>query len=67
MPRKTELKYSEAIQEIEEILNEIETGELEVDLLTKKVKRAGELIKFCREKLRTTEEDLEENLGKDIE
>jgi len=67
MTKKSKFIYSEAINEIEEILNEIETGELEVDVLADKVKRAGELIKLCREKLRKTEEELEENLEDDFE
>jgi len=63
--KKADFKYSEAVKEIENILNEIETGELEVDALAKKVKRAGELIKLCREKLHKTESELHQNLEND--
>jgi exodeoxyribonuclease VII small subunit len=65
MAKSNKFKYTEAVREIEEILNEIETGELEVDILAERVRRAGELIKLCREKLRKTEEDLEENLNEE--
>jgi len=40
----------------------IESGELDVDLLTDKVKRASELIAFCKEKLTKTEKELQKIL-----
>ncbi len=58
MTKKT-LKYSEAISEIEEIVAQIESNELDVDELTVKIKRVSELIKFCRAKLRSTEEEVQ--------
>ena len=48
--------YSEAKKELTEIVSAIETGELDVDALTEKVKRASELILFCREKLTHTDQ-----------
>ena len=45
------LTYSEAKKELEAIVAAIESGELDVDALTEKVKRAFELIAFCKEKL----------------
>jgi exodeoxyribonuclease VII small subunit len=47
---------------LEEIVRAIESGELDVDKLTEKVKRAGELIAFCKEKLTKTDEDLQRML-----
>lgn len=58
MTKKT-LKYSEAISEIEEIVAQIESNELDVDELTVKIKRVSDLIKFCRAKLRSTEEEVQ--------
>lgn len=52
------LTYTEAIRELELIVNEIEQGEISIDTLSEKVKRAAELIKICREKLTSTEEDV---------
>ena len=57
MAKKT-IGYSEAVNEIEQILQQIEEGELDVDQLAKKVKRATELIKLCKLKLRNTEEEV---------
>ncbi|MEA4904769.1 MAG: exodeoxyribonuclease VII small subunit [Petrimonas sp.] len=60
------LTYSQAKQELEKIVSAIESGELDVDALTEKVKRASELIAFCKEKLTKTDEELQrilENLS----
>lgn len=54
--------YDDALKQLEKTISEIETGDLTVDQLTKKVKEASELVEFCRAKLRTTEETLNETL-----
>ncbi len=59
---KKDQTYTEAIAVIEDILQKIETGELDVDDLAEKVKQASELLKFCREKLFKTEKELEKIL-----
>ncbi len=56
------LNYSKAIKEIEEILKYIESQEVDVDILVEKVKRATELIQFCKNKLRSAEEELHKTL-----
>ncbi len=56
------LTYTQAKNELEEIVQAIETGELDVDALTQKVKRASELIAFCKEKLTKTDNDLQKIL-----
>ena len=43
-----ELNYSNAFEELQEIVTEIEQGEISVDELSEKVKRATKLIKFCK-------------------
>jgi len=57
------ISYSEAIEELEIIVTEIEQGEISVDILSEKVKRASELIKICKDKLGSTEEDVNKILG----
>ena len=52
------INYVDAFQELQEIVAEIEQGEISVDELSEKVKRASELIKICKLKLTTTEEDV---------
>ena len=55
---KKEFSFNEAVNEIEDILRNIESGELDVDKLSVEVKRASELIKQCQQKLRTTEDEI---------
>lgn len=57
------ISYTEAIQELETIVSEIEQGEITVDTLSEKVKRASELIKICKDKLSATEADVNKILG----
>jgi exodeoxyribonuclease VII small subunit len=53
-----ELNYTDAYNELQEIVNEIENGNISVDELSEKVKRAALLIKICKTKLTKTEEDV---------
>ncbi len=53
--------YKEAQAELEEIVNKLESESTDIDDLTELAKRATELVKFCREKLRATEEELKAN------
>ena len=55
---KKEFSFSAAIVEIEEIIRQIESGELDVDKLSVEVKKASELIRQCQKKLRTTEDEI---------
>lgn len=58
--------YSDAFDELQVIVTEIESGEISVDELSDKVKRATELIRICKTKLTTTEENVNKIL-KDLE
>jgi len=55
---KKEFSFNEAVTEIEKILRNIESGDLDVDKLAIEVKHASELIRQCQKKLRTTEEEI---------
>ena len=50
--------YTEAFEELQAIVSEIEKGEISVDQLSEKVKRAALLIKICKNKLSETEGDV---------
>ena len=52
------IKYTDAFDELQQIVLDIEDGEISVDELSLKVKRASELINVCKEKLSSTEEDV---------
>ena len=57
--------YDEAIAELNQILVELEEGnELNMELISKKVKRAAVLIDFCRKQLNELDTDLEKLLEK---
>ena len=56
--KKNDLTYAEASGELEEILNEIESGDADVDKLSEKVTRAAALIQLCRDKLASTEQQV---------
>jgi exodeoxyribonuclease VII small subunit len=56
------INYTEAFLELQTIVSEIEQGEISVDELSQKVKRASQLIKICKAKLSTTEEDVDKIL-----
>ena len=58
--------YSEAIEEIETIIGQLESENVDVDILSDKVKRVSYLIKICRERLLETEVEIEKVL-KEIE
>lgn len=55
---KKEFSFNYAVSEIEKILRNIESGDLDIDRLSIEVKRASELIKQCQKKLRSTEEEI---------
>lgn len=50
--------YAEAFEELQQIVSEIEEGRISVDELSEKVKRAARLIHICKEKLSSTEDDV---------
>ncbi len=52
------IKYSEAIEELENIVNEIEDEQISLDELTAKLKRASFLIKTCKKALFDTEKEV---------
>ena len=57
------LSYQDALNEIEEILGKIESNELDIDELAEKVKRVSFLLKFCKDKLQKTNEEVEKILN----
>jgi exodeoxyribonuclease VII small subunit len=58
MEKKTAQKYEDSFNELQQIVTELEDGEISVDELAVKIKRASELIDFCKKKLKNTEEDV---------
>ena len=57
-----QINYARAFEELQAIVTEIELGQISVDILSEKVKRASELIAICKSKLTSTEEDVNQIL-----
>lgn len=55
---KKEIPYTEAMAEIEKIMSKLRGENIDIDTLTAEVKRASELIEMCKQRLRTTEEEV---------
>lgn len=60
---KKDMKYEEAFAELQAIVHKMESDELDIDLMSEKLKRAQELIKLCKDKLTKTNEDIKKILG----
>ena len=50
--------YTNAFEELQTIVSEMESGAISIDELSDKLKRATELIKICNAKLTATEGDV---------
>lgn len=61
---KKNIKYEEAISELERIVKQMENNELDIDSLSEQLKRAQELIAFCKNKLTKTNEEIQDILEK---
>lgn len=56
---ETNYSYIDAYNELQQIVAEIELGEVNVDELSSKIHRASQLITVCKVKLTATEEEVE--------
>ena len=52
---KTEMKYEDAMRQIEEIVEKLENNELDIDTMGEQLKTAQKLIKLCKDKLTDNE------------
>jgi len=55
-----ELTYNEAYSKLEELVDQLEVGDIELDQLSSKIKLANELIAICEAKLRRISDNVEE-------
>ena len=54
-----EMKYEEALAQLESIVCKMESNELNIDEIAAQLKTAQRLIKFCKDKLTHTEQELQ--------
>ncbi len=64
MPKK-EIKYEEAVAQLEKIVDKMENDELDIDQLSDQLKRAKEFVKLCKDKLTKTDEEIKKLLSED--
>ena len=60
MPK--EVKYEEALKQLEDIVGKMESDELDIDSLGQQLTAAQKLIKLCRDKLAKTDADIKKIL-----
>lgn len=63
MPK--EMKYEEAVRQLEDIVAKMESNELDVDSLSQQLKTAQKLIKLCKDKLSRADSDIKKILQDD--
>ena len=54
--------YEEAVSQLEEIVKKMESGELDIDMMSTELKNAQLLIKLCKDKLTKTDEEIKKIL-----
>lgn len=54
--------YQEAVEKLRTIVADIERGDMDVDLLSDKVKEAARLIRLCKNKLYKVDKDVKKIL-----
>ncbi len=58
-----QIKYEEAVSQLQAIVDRLETGEMGIDEMTAQLKRAQQLITLCRARLTQTDEEVQRILG----
>ena len=53
-----EIKYEEALSQLEDIVIKMENEELDIDELTTELKQAQKLVKLCKDKLTKTDKEI---------
>ncbi|MBN1944150.1 MAG: exodeoxyribonuclease VII small subunit [Bradymonadales bacterium] len=62
-PERSELGYAQAVMELEKILEQLETADIDVDVLSGAVERAAWLLKYCRQRINKAEVRIKEVLA----
>ena len=55
---KAEMKFEDKLKELEKIVNDLESGEIDLDSSIEKYTQAMKLVKECDEKLKKVEEQV---------
>ena len=60
---ETELKYEDALRQIEQIVEKLENNELDIDTMGEQLKTAQKLIRLCKDKLTKTDDEIKKILA----
>ena len=55
-----DIKYSKALEKLEDIIRKIEDEEIDIDELSEKVREAASLVKVCKDKITKAEVEVKE-------
>jgi len=65
MPKEKESKFEDKIKELENIINELESGEIDLDSSIEKYTKAMKLVSECDNRLKTIEEQINKIVRED--
>ena len=60
-----EMKYEEALRQLEDIVEKMENDELDIDQLSDQLKKAKKLVKLCKDKLTKTDAEIRKLLSEE--
>lgn len=60
---KEEITYTEAFEQLQQIVKQMENADISVDDLSENIKTATMLIKICKDKLTKTEEEVNKTIS----
>jgi exodeoxyribonuclease VII small subunit len=55
-----DIKYSKALEKLEDIIQRIENEDIDIDELAEKVKEAASLVKVCKDKILKAEMEVKD-------
>lgn len=58
--KKEELNFDQAYEELQHIHQKIQDDSISIEEISTLIRRSTELIKFCKERLRTIESDIDD-------
>ncbi len=62
---KQKVNYEAAVQQLEDIVKRMETGQMDLDTLSTELKTAQQLIALCKDRLTKTDADIKTLLGEE--
>lgn len=62
---KKNLKYEDALRQLEDIVNRMENNELDIDSLATQLKTAQGLIKLCKDRLNNADAEIKKILDEE--